>query len=151
MTHEIIVVGVAHPELTDALRGALRDRFAPDTKGELCLVHVVAEQALGSTIVDALPALGPSERALTKEAETALEAVCAEIEKVLPVKARFSVVSGDAADEILAVAQRVNATLILVEGHHHGPLARVFHRSVAAKLAETAPCSLLVVRSHAAS
>ena len=53
---------------------------------------------------------------------------------------------GDPAKEISRIAEKIEADMLIVEAHGRTGLKRVFHRSVAARLSRTAPCSVLTVR-----
>jgi len=51
---------------------------------------------------------------------------------------------GDAAQEILAYAHAIKADLVVIGHGHKGLLARWFEGSVAARLTEVMPCSVLI-------
>jgi nucleotide-binding universal stress UspA family protein len=62
----------------------------------------------------------------------------------------FVVATGDAAHELLALANRRDASLIVVGGRRHSTIGGVVLGSVAQKLLHTSPISVLVVRHPAA-
>ena len=49
--------------------------------------------------------------------------------------------------ELTRIARETAADIIVVEVHDHPP--RVFHHSVVARIARTAPCSVLAIRKPA--
>lgn len=55
---------------------------------------------------------------------------------------------GDPAREVCAWASRAGADLLIV-ARHRGPIARVLHGSFASRVAENAPCPVLVLRPPA--
>jgi nucleotide-binding universal stress UspA family protein len=54
---------------------------------------------------------------------------------------------GPAADTLARVARLVNADVIVIEAHEHTWVHRAFHRSVVARIARNAPCSVLTLRA----
>jgi nucleotide-binding universal stress UspA family protein len=61
----------------------------------------------------------------------------------------FDVATGDVAHELMNVAQRRHAPLIIVGGHRHSTIGGVVLGSVAQKLVRSAPISVLVIRNPA--
>ncbi len=62
------------------------------------------------------------------------------------VKARFEVVEGNPADEIVSCAERHGADLIVVGHRGHGLIARMLLGSVAKQIIDRAHCAVLVSR-----
>ncbi|HEY6316584.1 MAG TPA: universal stress protein [Acidimicrobiia bacterium] len=61
----------------------------------------------------------------------------------------FDTASGDAAHELVTIAQLRHAQLIVVGGHRHSTIGGVVLGSVAQRLLHASPVSLLVVRRPA--
>lgn len=56
--------------------------------------------------------------------------------------------AGDPASKIIEVAEEIGADLIVVGTGDRGWLDRIFQPSVSKKVVDSAPCSVLVVRTH---
>jgi universal stress protein A len=61
-----------------------------------------------------------------------------------PVTGHFA--QGDPADEILKCARSLNADIVIVGTHDHVGLEKLLLGSVAAKVAKSAPCPVLIFR-----
>jgi universal stress protein A len=83
---------------------------------------------------------------LTAEARSYLEHYVrmARRQCTAPVTGHFA--QGDPADEILKCARSLNADIVLVGTHDHVGLERLLLGSVAAKVAKSAPCPVLIFR-----
>jgi nucleotide-binding universal stress UspA family protein len=134
--------------MTAACREAVR-RQAP-----LHLIHVldVGAYALGGRRTDVPPYL----RGASAIALEGLDDIRAEATRQLHAMAdafgvdgQATVVSGDAAPAIVSYAESVEAALVVVGTHGRSRFARLTLGSTAADVLESAPCSVLVVRTSA--
>jgi nucleotide-binding universal stress UspA family protein len=126
-----------------ALEGVLSDRvaivaarFAANiTGGELHLVHVVG-----------LPARSADTIAAFAEGRAQLEKAGAAAGEVHEGRTTCHVTTGDACHEILQLASRLDADLVIVGTHSRQGLNRLMLGSVAELVVRKASCPVLVVR-----
>ena len=112
--------------------------LARDYGARLIIVHVAAAPTLayGEGVVPP----GPEElRAAAKEQLDRLPVPHANVERRLE--------QGHAATEILRVAQKVNADLIIMGTHGRTGLGRLLMGSVAEQVVRQAPCPVLTVKA----
>lgn len=88
------------------------------------------------------------EEAVREGARSAL-AAAAETARTGGVEAETVLLDGVPADELCALAERREATLIVVGSHGWGPVRRLLFGSVSAAVLHHAPCPVLVVRAEA--
>jgi nucleotide-binding universal stress UspA family protein len=114
---------------------------------ELCVMHVVP-------VVPPLPPdpnfafeVPEYERALYTDAERRLGEI---LQQRIPkaVHARRLIAHGDAADEIVRIAQQEGADLIVIATHGLTGWRHLVFGSVAEKVVQLAPCPVLTVRAH---
>jgi nucleotide-binding universal stress UspA family protein len=110
---------------------------------ELLLVHV-----LRAPIMPGVPAaIRGKVRSLAQEDAEAKLRRLLHSARSAGVRARSLVLDGIAADEqIVAVARRTRANLIVIGTHGRTGLSRMLLGSVASRVAATAPCPVLTVR-----
>jgi nucleotide-binding universal stress UspA family protein len=89
-----------------------------------------------------------AERAETESAQWQLRRLCETIVQGSGARWTIHTPVGNAADELTAIARKVKADVIVVEAHAHRGRARLFHRSVVARIVEHAPCSVLSIRGQ---
>ena len=86
------------------------------------------------------------ERELEEEGTEESAAELHELAELLGVELQPRVEVGEPGDTICAVAEELDADLIIVGSHGHGWLQRVFIGSVSTHVLHHAPCPVLVVR-----
>jgi nucleotide-binding universal stress UspA family protein len=143
----VLVIGLDLSEVSKHLVSTARNLVRSVDEVELHLVHVVHRDSIAQRLADPLHAGGTIERAETEYAHWELERLRDAI--LVGSKARVTVHTplGDAAYELARVATQVGADMILVEAHHPGTRSG-FHRSIVARTAMLAPCSVLAVRQR---
>ena len=111
--------------------------FAGATGAVVKLVHVVHP-------TPSFIPLAPSEKPACEEAERLL----AKLRRQVPagVETDCEVLEGVPAEQIVAVARRWDADLVVVGDHNRHVLSRFLLGSVADAVVRHAPCSVLVVR-----
>lgn len=121
---------------------ALAEKF----RARIVLVHVVAPQlqpvlppAMGMAFTP-MPVRGARTQAATQLHERG--------EKLIPrdLYERSIVSLGHAASEIVAVAERIDADLIVVSTHGHSGVKRFLMGSTAEQIVRHAPCPVMTVR-----
>jgi nucleotide-binding universal stress UspA family protein len=112
-------------------------------EGELLLLHVVQRVAFGGDVVVAAqePAGLPPE-----EIEGTLALWRTEAERVSGRPARWALLSGDPAAEIVRFAREWSCDVLVVGTHGRKGLSRFVVGSVAGKVVRAAPCAVLVAR-----
>jgi nucleotide-binding universal stress UspA family protein len=139
-----IVIGVDGSEASLDALGAAAD-LAEQTGSQLAVVFVRDPGLAG-----AIAATEGAAEAVIMQTETELEAT-ARARTVDALRDRrvewtFDSATGDAAHELLNVALRRRASLIVVGGHRHRTVGGVVLGSVAQKLLRVSPISVLVFR-----
>lgn len=135
-----IVVGVdGSPDATEAALFAATTLPRPFG----CGLHLVTVLSDKKDTFGELPLTGTNE---TQYAEEVLSDLQTELEN-RGVNATAQVVHGDPATEIIAVAQRLDAGLIVVGSRGLNPVERLFLGSVSDRVLWHAPCSVLVCRT----
>ncbi len=148
LSHITLVVGIDLSDVSEHLLAKARDLVRSVDDAELHVVHVVQPESLRVRLTEPLQSDGIVTQATTKSAQFELERLCRTI--VSGSNARWVIHTpvGRAADELTRVAREVGADLIVVEPHDRSRWERVFHRSVVARIARLAPCSVLTVRER---
>ena len=125
-----------------ALRCALP--LAEQNKAAITLLHVLPSYVTGGlSTVDRVQLRGE----MRASAESQLSALAAH-EANGEVEIRFRTAEGDAAAEILSVARKLPADIIVVSTHGRTGLTRALLGSVAEHVVRRAPCPVLVVRER---
>jgi nucleotide-binding universal stress UspA family protein len=144
-TQSVVVAAVDLVDRTEeVLQAAAKLSTAPD--GELHIVHVIAQNAVGSLRGD--DALRFSN--LTDDVRLKLQQLAAD----LPIAVKhihLHVRLGTPDVEIAQLASDVGADLVVVGTHTHTGMERLLLGSVAASLIRNAPCPVLVCRPKAAA
>lgn len=119
--------------------------FARQFKAKLALVHVVQSYF-------PVPELGALDYALVEgQMRTAAEAELARLQKsAIPadIASSAAVVTGVSHREIVALAGKLEADLLVISTHGHTGLRHVLMGSTAEQVVRHAPCPVLVVREE---
>jgi nucleotide-binding universal stress UspA family protein len=150
-TRRVLVVGVDLTEVSEHLLNYARDVVKRVDQAVLHVVHVVRPEPLSERINDPVGSEGVVTSALRKSAEWQLEQLCRSIVGNSAASWHVHVRVGHAADVLMKIATEVDADFIVVEAHDHHGASRIFHRSVVARIARDAPCSVLTVRGPQAN
>jgi nucleotide-binding universal stress UspA family protein len=140
----VLVVGLDLSDVSEHLLSHARLLLRSAQQGDLYMVHVVPRESFAERISHPLPSPSASERSGTEASEFELKRLGAAIADGTNVKIHMHTAVGDAAEEVVRLARKVNADMVLVETHDE---KRLFHASVAAQIVQTAPCSVLTLRS----
>jgi nucleotide-binding universal stress UspA family protein len=138
----VVLAAIDDSALADTTSAAAA-RYCNVARGaELHFVHVVAWVPTHA---------GPAERAAGADASSLLEAARVRLQKIAS-DCKFErevichIALGDAAQEILQMAARIDADLIFVGSHGHRGLQRLLLGSTAERVVRGASCPVLVVR-----
>ncbi|HEY8089754.1 MAG TPA: universal stress protein [Polyangiaceae bacterium] len=145
-THIVLVVGVDLTAVSEHLLAQARDLVRSVDQAELHVVHVVHREALRERLTEPIHAEGVTTRATAVAAHWELERMCESIVRGSPARWKVHTPVGRPVEELTRVARAVAADIIVIEAHEH-PRRRMFHRSVVARIAQTAPCSVLTIRA----
>jgi nucleotide-binding universal stress UspA family protein len=123
--------------------------LAGENDARITLLHVVesvpGEGETEARLYLAVPEIGPLRRELLDQARARLQkAVPDAVRDFCEVNERVK--AGTAWREILAAAEDLDADLIVMGAHAHGPIGRVFFGSTSSHVVRHAPCPVLVVR-----
>jgi nucleotide-binding universal stress UspA family protein len=144
----VLVVGVDLSEVSEHLLAKARDLVRSVDIAELHVVHVVRPEPLRERLAEpVLSPEGPGTKALRESAHWELERLCKSIVGDSGARWTIHVPVGPAADMLARVARLVKADVIVIEAHEHTWVHRAFHRSIVARVARTAPCSVLTLRA----
>jgi len=122
-------------------------RLAADHGARVVLLHVVESGPTPNPLyAHYFPTPGPEdvERASKAVEEALRERVPAVLRERVPHETH--VVLGEPAEEIVRAAEERAASLVVLARSRRSALARLASRSVAERVAERAPCSVLLVR-----
>jgi nucleotide-binding universal stress UspA family protein len=147
----VLVAAVDLNEGAEHLLTVARDLARSAPHAEIHVVHVVRPEPLSQRLSEPVGSQGIVERAQTESADWQLRRLCDDVIRSSGTPAFVHTPVGQPARQVVRVAQSVGADVVLVEAHDHGGLRRVFHRSVLARIALTAPCSVLTVRPKRAA
>jgi nucleotide-binding universal stress UspA family protein len=145
---------VLHPtDFSKASNAAFQRSLAEarDKRRELVLVHVLAHVVPLAATGEAYLAPSVYEQ-LAKSARAGAQKQLNRLlvrAKAARVRARGILVEGVAHEQIVRVARRQAADLIVIGTHGRTGVARFFLGSVAARVTATAPCPVLTVRGRA--
>ncbi|MGH7436479.1 MAG: universal stress protein [Polyangiaceae bacterium] len=133
----VLVVGVDLSDVSEHVLAQTRTLIRPFDLVEVHVVHVINREPLASA---------GAEYAISE-----LRRLCDHFgQGARPGRADVFVhtPAGDPAAELLEVASRVNADMIVVEAHDPSR-HRFWHRSILPRLVRSAPCTVLTIRGHA--
>lgn len=139
----VVVAGIGFDETTFAVARAAARAAAKEASGELHLVHVAPPPMIPP------PPLAPAEpatEAVIANVRERLRSLSADLEIPPTVKVTMHGAIGRPADEIVALAQRLGASLVVVGTHGRRGVRRVMLGSVAEEVMRASPCEVLTVR-----
>ena len=139
-SHIVVVVGVDLSYASDHVLARAGDLVRSIDDAQLHVVHVVPRQPITDI-------LAPGKGAHTGAIRAQLQGLCDSVLPKSPAKVFLHTPVGRPADELTRIAREAAADIIVVEVHDHGP--RLFHHAVVARIARTAPCSVLAIRDNA--
>jgi nucleotide-binding universal stress UspA family protein len=148
-SHIVVVVGVDLSDVSEHLLQTTRDLVRPVDEPELHIVHVVRREPLPSRLAVPLQSMHVAERANLESANWELERLCRSILGEGRGRVTVHTPVGNAADELIAVATEVQANVIVIEAHERPGRRHLLGRSVVARIAARAPCSVLALRRAA--
>jgi nucleotide-binding universal stress UspA family protein len=143
----VLVIGLDLSDVSKHLVSTARHLVRSVDEVELHLVHVVHRDSLPQRLADSMHVGGGLERAEADYAHWEMERLRDAILTGSRARVTVHTPSGNAAYELARVATQVGADVILVEAHHAGTKWG-FHRSIVARTAMLAPCSVLAVRQR---
>jgi nucleotide-binding universal stress UspA family protein len=146
-THLVLVVGLDLTEVSEHLLAKARDLVHSVDEAELHVVHVVHREPLRDRLVEPIGSGGLVERARIESAHWELQHLCERIVQGSNTRWIMHTPIGRPAEELTRVARDVGADFVVIEVHE-SDRRRLFHRSVAARIAEIAPCSVLAIRDR---
>jgi universal stress protein A len=142
----VLVVGVDFSEFAPHVLTVARNLVTTAADAEIHVVTVIKPQSIPPDVVDAIPALGPNTESAIRRTHQDLKDLCtATLGNDLNVLLHVRV--GRPAEEIHQLAEDVSADVIVIEAHGRTGISKLLHRSVAAELSRSAPCSVLTVRN----
>jgi nucleotide-binding universal stress UspA family protein len=124
--------------------GANFARMAPS--GELHLVYVIEDMPPHVTVVPAPLGLGLTRGEIIAEGQQHMEEIASEVRGQYAGPLTTDVLAGDVCKEILELATRLRADLIVAGTHGRSGIRRMVLGSVAESLVRKASCPVLVVR-----
>jgi nucleotide-binding universal stress UspA family protein len=148
----VLVVGVDFTDVSEHLVKTAQALAGTVDEAELHFVHVVPPPPLAILTSDALNAAMFVESGTVDAARGALERMRDLIADDASLRIFVHTPVGRTCESLSEIARRLEADLVIVEAHDHSrdsALHWVFHRSTAAQLARSAPCSVLTVRTRA--
>ena len=147
----VLVVGVDFTDVSEHLVHTARALARTVDEAELHFVHVVAPPSVAILSSESLSTAMFVEGEEVDAARGALVRMCSLVSDDACVQVFVHTPVGRTCESLTEIARRLEADLVVVEAHDHSrqsPLRRVFHRSTAAQLARSAPCSVLTVRTR---
>ena len=142
----VLVVGVDLSDISAHLLAISRSLVRSVDEAELHVVHVVPPEPLVQRLAEPAGAQGLVERSQTESARWELQRLCEVIGEGIATRVVVHTPVGHPAKEIIRIASEVGASMIVIEAHDPPMPRRLLHRSVVARIARTAPCSVLTVR-----
>jgi nucleotide-binding universal stress UspA family protein len=143
----VLVVGVDLSEISEHLMAQTRALIRNVDMAEVHVVHVVHPEPFPQRIAHSNSPLFA--RANAEHATSELRRLCDHFgqgARAGRADVYLHTPTGDAATEILEVASRANADIVVVEAHDRSR-RRVWHRSLLARLVRNAPCTVLAIRA----
>jgi nucleotide-binding universal stress UspA family protein len=145
----VLVVGVDLGEVSEQLLRTAQNLLHSADEAELHVVHVVRPESLIQRIEEPPGSVGTVDRSQAEAAHWQLEHMCDAMAHRSSTRVVVHTPVGRPAEELVRIAKDVGADVLVVEAHDPSKPRRVLHRSVVARVARTAPCSVLMVRPNA--
>ena len=142
------MVGVDLSDVSEHLLAQTRALIRPIDDAEVHAVHVVCPAPLRTRLNQPMQQDDIGARSQIQHVEDAkwkLERLCDALAPGPGTRVLVHTPVGNVADEVTRIALEVHADMIVLEAHArdaHGLL----HRSVVARIARTAPCTVLAIR-----
>ncbi len=140
----VLVVGVDLTDVSEHLLSTARDLARTSGRTQMHVVHVVPPEPLTRRLAERKYAVGLEEQAHVESAQWELKRLCWAILVGSGAKCVIHTPIGNVADELARIARETHADALVVEAHARRP--GVFGKSLIARIAKTAPCSVLTVR-----
>jgi nucleotide-binding universal stress UspA family protein len=140
----VVVVGLDLSDVSEHVLARARDLLRSIDDAELHVVHVIQPPSLGHMLVQPVRATGNGTSDNTESARRQLQGFCDTVVPRSKAQVVLHTPVGRPADELTRIARETAADIIVVEVHDH--TRRVFHHSVVARIARSAPCSVLAIR-----
>jgi nucleotide-binding universal stress UspA family protein len=145
----VLVVGLDLDDTSEHLLRSVRALTRGVDEAELHIVHVVPPETVNERLTEPMASPWSGERGRARIAQWEIERLCQVVDTGTVAHLFVHTPAGRPVPELTRLAREVGADAIVVEAHDQGSEPRrYFHRSVAAGLARTAPCSVLTVRAH---
>jgi nucleotide-binding universal stress UspA family protein len=144
----VVVVGVDLSEVSEHLLAQTRALVRPVDEAEVHVVHVVHRDPLRQQIEHPVHSDDIGARSQVEYANWELKRLCDALALGPSTRVIVHTPVGDPGDEITRIAEEVSADIVVVEAHKHATprIRRMFHRSVMARIAHRAPCTVLTIR-----
>ena len=145
----VLIVGVDLDDTSEHLLRTVKELTRGVDEAEVHVVHVVPAETLNERLSE--PILSPwhAEQDRSRVARWQIEQLCRAMDAGAGAHVVVHTPTGQPVEELARLARRFGADAIIVEAHEGRPAdRRPFHKSVAAGLAQSAPCSVLTVRAH---
>ncbi len=142
----VLVVGVDFTDSSDYALTLAKDltRIA-GSDAEVHVTHVIGPPVIPDAVADVLPGLGIDSGAI-RALQDRTGALCARLGEGTPMHFIPHVRIGETAAELADLAREIHADLIVVGARARKGLPRALHRTMGARLARRAPCSVLTAR-----
>ena len=146
----VLIVGLDFDDTSEHLLRSVRALTRGADEAELHLVHVVHAETVSERISEPIASPWAGERGRVRIAQWEMERLCEAVDTGTAAHVVVHTPTGRPVAELTRLAREVGADAIVVEAHDQHPSGprHFFHRSVAAGLARSAPCSVLTVRAH---
>jgi nucleotide-binding universal stress UspA family protein len=143
----VLVVGIDMSDVSEHLIEQTRALIRPMDEAEVHVVHVVRPEPLPQRLVRPKNEGDVGARYQVEYAKWALERLSEALMQHPGTRVIVHTPVGAAAEELTRVATQVRADVLVVEAHDpDGRGARMFHRSVLARIARTSPCTVVTIR-----
>jgi hypothetical protein len=144
----VLVVGLDLDDTSEHLLRTVRELTSGSDGVELHVVHAVHRETVKEKLSELIRPSWIGSRGRARGAQWLMERLCQVFCTGTPVHVVVHTPEGGPVAELTRLARKVRADAIVVESHEHGlGPRRLFHRSVAADLARSAPCSVWTVRA----
>jgi nucleotide-binding universal stress UspA family protein len=147
-SHIVLVVGVDMSDINEHLLAQAGMLIRPVDDAEVHVVHVVHPDPFAQRIARPLHSSDVGASSHVESAKWELQRLCDSLFQRPRTRVFVHTPIGDTAEELTQIARDVSADLLVTEAHEHSAsgVRRIFHRSVLARIARTAPCTVLTIR-----